>query len=365
MGVAMLSIIYGAFAAMVAYREGPVVDFISYWAAARLTLAGNPALSYDFAAHHAMEATVRPLGRLEMPFSYPPPFLFFVAPFGLLPFWAGLASWLAITGAIYVAAFRRVAPLPYSLAHPSALTNMLIGQNGFLTSAIFVTGTNLLDKRPVLAGAILGLLIIKPQLTPLLPVAVIAGRYWHAIAGAAASMAITLLAALVAFGIGSYAGFIAILPRYVGYLESGATDWAKMASIFTFCRSLGVPETGAYAAHWSIAAIAAALTARAWWLNLDTKVPILASATLLVPPYLWPYDSLLLMIPAGWLISRNRAPWAIAAMWFSCFLPIVRFWKGYSGPNTIPLASMLALYLMHRYATRPEKVRAHSNALTA
>ena len=62
-----------------------------------------------------------------------------------------------------------------------------------------------------------------------------------------------------------------------------------MASTFTMGRALGLSEgRRAYAIHWSIAAVAAALTARAWWSKLETKVPILAAATLLIPPYLWP-----------------------------------------------------------------------------
>ena len=348
--IALLFMAYAAFGIFAAYKDGRATDFLSYWAAARMTLAGEAASAYEIDAHHRVEETVAPMGDVQIPFPYPPPFLFFVAPFGLLKFWAALAGWVAATGAFYVFMCRRIAPLPYSIAHPAAAINGLVGQNGLLTTGIFIWGTGVLDKRPFLGGAILGLLIIKPQLTLLLPVAVIAGRYWTAIGGAALSVALLLLAAVLAFGTASFSGFFAILPQYVFYLQTGGFGWQKLASVFAFCRSLGIPQTAAYVIHWLVAAIAAAVTARAWWLKFDTRVPVLAAATLLMPPYIWPYDSLLLIIPAGRLIATGRGRWTIPLLWLLCFLPVVHFFGGYNGPNTVPVASVLALYLMLRDA---------------
>ena len=71
------------------------------------------------------------------------------------------------------------------------------------------------------------------------------------------------------------------------------------------------------------------------------------------------------MIPAGWLITRNLAPWAIALMWVACFLPILHYWSGYDGPNGIPLAAMLALYLMHKYAAIPARPSAEPSPALA
>jgi hypothetical protein len=47
---------------------------------------------------------------------------------------------------------------------------------------------SLLERRPLLAGGLLGLLIYKLQLGLLIPVALLAGRHWRASEGVAASL---------------------------------------------------------------------------------------------------------------------------------------------------------------------------------
>lgn len=365
--LALILVIYAGFATFTTFRHGPAVDFISFWAAGRLTLGGHPAAAYDIAVHKALELTVGTIGNSVLPFPYPPPFLFFVTPFSLLPYWLAFASWVAVTGAIYVTAFRRVAPLPYSLAHPAALMNALIGQNGLLTSAIFVAGVSRLDRRPLLAGAILGILVIKPQLALLLPVAVIAGHHWRAIGGAALSGGSLLLVGLIAFGPASYAGFLGIARQLTVYIEHGQFPWSELASVFALFRYLGVPQSTALWLHGIVAVGAAAVTAWAWWRKHDARMPILAAATLLIPPYVWTYDTVLMMVPIGWLITNQRQPWLIVLLWLLCALPISAFWGIYHGPNPIPVAALLSIYAMVRESadSRPRAEEDHARVAAA
>ena len=132
------------------FKAANFTDYLSYWAAGKLALAGAPAAAYDVVKHRAMEFTVTRIPGL-LPFPYPPPFLLVVTPFSLLPYHWGFAAWVLVTAAIYIAGTRRVADLPFTLGHPSVLMNGLIGQNGLLTCPIFVTGAFLLRKRPFLA----------------------------------------------------------------------------------------------------------------------------------------------------------------------------------------------------------------------
>lgn len=365
LALAILFVVYGGYATFVTYKHGPAVDFISFWAAGRLTLGGHPAAAYNIAVHKALEMTVGNLGNVDLPFPYPPPFLFFVIPFSLLPYWLAFASWIAVTGTIYVYAFRRIAPLPYCLAHPAALMNALIGQNGLLTSAIFVAGVSRLDSRPFIAGAILGILVIKPQLALLLPVAVIAGRHWRAIPGAALSGGLLLLAGLIAFGPASYAGFMKLAPQLASWLQNGQLPWSELASTFALFRFLHVPQAAALWLHAMVAVVAAAVTAWAWRRKHEARIPILAAATLLIPPYVWTYDTLLMMVPIGWLITNQRQPWLIVLLWLLCILPISSFWGVYHGPNTIPVAALMAIYAMLREAGRSQSSRSETHDQTA
>lgn len=326
------------------YTAGPrLTDFMSYWAAGKLASAGTPALAYDIPAHREVQEAVLGEFRGRMPFPYPPPFLFFVLPFSIPPYVAAFGLWVAATGALYLAVSRSVVRGPYALAHPPALLNGLIGQNGFLTFSIFVAGANRLREQPFTAGLILGLLVIKPQLAALLPIAVLASRNWRAIGGAVISASGLLLLALLAFGVESYRGFLELMPLYSGWMAENKWPWEEFASPFAFLRFLGIPATIGLAVQGVLLAGAAVLTWVAWSEDWKEKVPILAAASLLVSPYLLTYDALLLLVPMGLWISEQRRPRAIALIWICCWLPIAHFLKLYDGPNTIPIAALLAL----------------------
>jgi glycosyl transferase family 87 len=338
--------VVAALAAVALARSASIVaDFLSFWAAGHLTAGGQPAWAYDLARHHALEAqAVSRVGIL--PFPYPPPFLLVVVPFGLLPFWIALAAWIAISAALYLIASRRIVEPRFALAQAAAAANFVTGQNGFLTSAIFIGGVSLLATRPFAAGAILGLLCFKPQLAILLPVALIAGREWRAIAGGVASTIALLIAALLLFGMDSYRGFLALLPHFSQWLSAGRWPWGEMASTFALLRALGVPTAAALLIHGAIALGAAVLTARAWALKLETRVPILAAATLLIPPYLFTYDALLLTIPLGWLLRQRAVGAGFLLVWIFSLLPVVAYFTPF--PNTIPLAAVVSLWALHR-----------------
>ncbi len=184
----------------------------------------------------------------------------------------GFAAWVGVTLAIYVLATRRVVDVPYSLSHPSVLMNGLIGQNGFLTAAIFTGGVSLLRKRPFVAGIILGSLVIKPQLALLLPVAVIAARLWPAIAGALASAAAFGLVSLALFGTGVFTGFVEILPLYRELMRQDKWPWNEFISVFAFVRYFGIDQSIALTVHFVIAAAAATLTWIAWSRDWEGQV---------------------------------------------------------------------------------------------
>lgn len=340
-------VIYGAWRT---WHGAANLDFVSFWAAGRLALEGAPASAYDITIHRAVELASGGLNKGFMPFPYPPPFLFFVIPFALVPFFPAFIAWVSVTCGLYLWSCRRIAPPPYSLVHSAALVNALIGQNGFLTSAIFIIGTSLLATRPALAGAVLGLLVVKPQLALLLPVAVLAARQWRAVAGAVASSSLLLLAALIVFGLSAYQAFLAILPQYAQFMTRDLVRWNELASIYAFFRFLGAPQQVSLAAQIIVALAAAAVTWRAWSRDLDTKIPILAAATLLLPPYLYHYDTLLLILPIGWYIQKQPRPALVVALWLLCLLPFVGYAKYWPGPNTVPIAAILSIWFLYRDA---------------
>jgi hypothetical protein len=186
------------------------------------------------------------------------------------------------------------------MAQPAVLLTSLIGQSAFVIAAIMLAGLCYLDRRPYLAGGILGLMIIKPQLALLLPVAVIAGRRWSAVPPALLTMVLACATAWLGFGAASFQGFLHLLPVYGSWLGSDGWPWNEFASPYAFVRYVGGAATAAMVVQLLFAAFAVTLTAVAWWRGWAEKVPVLAAATMLVPPYLHTYDSLLMLVPMAW-----------------------------------------------------------------
>jgi hypothetical protein len=235
------------------------------------------------------------------------------------------------------------------------LINGFVGQGAFLTSALLLGGMRLLRSNPFAGGALLGLLVIKPQLGLMLPVAMVAARHWRAISGAAVSGAAVLLAGLLVLGASSYRAFIGMLATMGGFLASGRWPWHELASIFGFLRFFGVPASAALAIHGVVALAAAVLVWRAWAADQEGKETILAAATLLGPPYLFSYDAVLLALPIAFLLSRSPA--LGLAAWFIALIPVGAIIGIYEFPNTIPLAALLCAIAVYRLGRAPITAR--------
>ena len=194
-----------------------------------------------------------------------------------------------------------------ALAQPSVLVNGFIGQNAFLTSGFFLAGLHLLKTRPLAAGAVLGLLAIKPQLAVMLPVAMVAGRHWQAIAGGALSALLLLLVGLATLGSASHAAFFDMLSIYAGFVAQGRWPWRELASVYALLRYFGLAAGIAMAIHVAVAAVAAVLVWRSWRHDTPGKEAVLAAATLLATPYLLTYDGVLLGLTRG-MVAADRKP---------------------------------------------------------
>lgn len=319
-----------------------LVDFISFWHASGLILQGKAAAVY----------AIQPswVGEL-MPLAYPPPFLLFIAPLGLASLGVAFTLWVAVTGLFYVLASR--AGFRLALANPAAAYTGMVGQNGFLTAAIMLQAAHWLRSRPLLGGALFGLMIIKPQLALLVPLALAAGGYWRAfLAAAVSSITLLVLAALV-FGLDAYRGAFDVMPQYAAFLEQGRWPWNQLASVFAFMRWLGASRSMALAVHAAVAVFAAAMVWRAWRQDWEAKVPVLAAAALLISPYLFSYDAPLLIAPLAWLAARRPA--VAAAVWILALPPLFASFGLYSGPNTLPIAVLVSLLAL-RYKAEPAEL---------
>mgnify|MGYP003582612519 CR=1 FL=1 len=288
-------------------------DFLSFWTASQLALGGNSAAPYDPALHNAAQLAQFNAGQGYAAFFYPPPYLLLCLPLALLPYLPSLALWLALTGAAYA----RVVFLLLDrcrnwwltlLAFPAILMNMGHGQNAFLTAALMGGGLMLLPKRPWIAGALFGCLVIKPHLALLVPIALAARGEWRAFMAAGLTAALLCLLSLVVLGPQGWAAFVANAPLARHTLEAGLVDPAKMVSTFAAVRVLG----GSVALGYAIQAVATLgviatliLMARAR-LAPAAQNAALAAGAMLATPFVLDYDLSWLAIPLAFAFVEAR-----------------------------------------------------------
>jgi hypothetical protein len=157
--------------------------------------AEPPAAIYDPAVLHGFQMR---LGvNATLPFLYPPGILLLLWPLALCSYVAAFALWIGITLAIYLASLWRrrgwaLATLMV-LAAPASAICAGLGQTGFLVGGLLIAGLRLAPGRPVLAGIVLGLAAVKPQLVLLLPLALASARLWRCLVAAAATVLALML----------------------------------------------------------------------------------------------------------------------------------------------------------------------------
>ena len=348
-------------------------DFINVWAAGTLALIEQPAGAYDYNVHHAAQKAA--FDGAQVPYfgwHYPPMFLLLALPLALLPYLASLGVWLLATLGLFLLTVYRILPrrealLP-ALAFPGVFVNLGHGQNGFLTAALLGGGLLLLERRPMLAGVLFGLLTYKPQFGLLIPLVLLFSRRWDTIIMAGGTAALVAMASLLLFGPETWIAFIdsLALTREV-IVEQGVTGWHKIMSVFAAARMWGADIELAYLAQAAVAVCAAATVLRLWTPAVPhgLKCAALVAATPLLTPYVLDYDLVILALPIAWLaadgLKRGFLPWeklTLAAVWL---LPLVARLAGLglSLPLTPPLL-MILLLVIYRRARSPIPAHAPS-----
>lgn len=356
-----LFLIAGTHGWIVPLERATTTDFASFYAAGKLAAAGTPALAYDHAAHHAMEEAVTAPGVEYQFFNYPPVFLLLCVALAQLPYIVAFVMFIAATLVFYLAVARRIlgdlspVAIVVLLSFPMVFWTMGLGQNAFLTAALFGLATLLLDTRPIAAGALFGLLCYKPHFGVLVPIALAAGGYWKSFAAAAASAAALVLASLLAFGWDTWHAFLVTAGAAHAVYESGRILFAGFANPFGAVRLVGGPVALAYAVQGLASLAAAALVFVVWRyrLSMPVRAAALASATLVTAPVAIFYDLMLGTIAACWLRRDENQPLSPAEKTFFAVITLLLLDVRHLGESFhLPVAAATTLGLFAIVAAR-------------
>ncbi|QUD88488.1 glycosyltransferase family 87 protein [Phenylobacterium montanum] len=294
-------------------------DFVNYWAGARLAIQGRAGQAYDLHRFLAYERSLTAPNAEAKWYGYPPVAMVLAAPFAFLPFLPALLAWTLSGWAVLA---RMQAPRMGWLlagcaliATPAFYIDALSGQNGAFSAALLVGGLMLLDERPLLAGALFGLLCYKPHLGIMIPVALVAAGRWRAIFGGALAGVALVAVSVAMVGVQPWTAFLHNAPFHRQILETQIGNWPRMPSVYVALRFLGAASPLAYAAQAASALAAAAAVFVAWRgrASAPLKGAVLLVATFLTTPYAWDYDMVALLFAAVWVWREAEAggwrPW--------------------------------------------------------
>lgn len=352
-------------------------DFFVYWSAAKYVMAGHVDRLYDIASFRDFQlGIIGPVPDLFYPWPYPVHGLFYVLPFGLLPYTAAYLLWAGVTFIPYVLAglqgrFSGIG-LTVLLVAPATIINFVAGQNGFLTAGLLAGGLLLLDRRPVLAGILFGLLTVKPQLGLLVPVALIAAGLWRPfIAAAVSGLSLMALSAAI-FGIEPWLAYLDFLPRFRTIMDQSFVDISQaQPTVFTAARILGASDPMAYSAQGIMGISAAALVFHVYRRGRDRAIQAatLIFATFLATPYAFTYDMPMMALAIMFVVRHGLKTGFLTGerilLILGWILPISTV---LANPAGIPLAPVVlaGLFLMAAAralgwvtVTRPDTMRGH------
>jgi alpha-1,2-mannosyltransferase len=343
-------------------------DFLSFYAAGKLVLAGTPALAYDQTAHAFMEQAVRGPDAPYQFFFYPPVYLPICAVLATLPYYVAFAVFEVATLVPFLLVARLLlretgwgwmAPV---LAFPAVFWTIGLGQNAFMTAALFGGFTLLLDRKPATAGMLLGLLCYKPHFGVLAPAALIAGGRWRAFAAASATLIAAVGLSVALFGTETWLAYLGASLNAKAVFGSGRIDYAGMITIFGAERLMGFAVGPAYALQAVASLEMVMLVALIWRRDIRPAVRFatLLSATLLAVPVALVYDQMLLLLAVLWLVKEARdtgfLPWerlALAAIYVLALLtwPLGSAWHLPLGPIAPSILLLLCVRRLWRALT--------------
>lgn len=331
------------------------LDYMSFYAAGTLADRGTPALAYNEKIHEQTEKQI--YGDPRIPYFgyyYPPVFGLVCGALAALPFTLSYLLFMLITGAAYFWVLRGTIRDPVLIvalvSFPAAFLTVALGQNSFLTTALFGGALLVLDRRPILAGVMFGALCYKPHFLLLVPVALLAGRYWLTIAAAAVTSLALAGLSLAAFGVATWQAWLTNTLLAQSVFETGRVGFYHLVSLFGAVRLVGGGTTLAMAVQAVALLIAAAAVAVVWYRRADMAIraATLIAATLVALPVILFYDLLPATIAIAWLIRDARRhfylPWEktiLCAMW-----PVALLCRGIGEKTHVPIGWLLTFGLL-------------------
>jgi hypothetical protein len=279
-----------------AWQQRNIVDFDAFHIIAQRVWLGDVDQAYQFEKLVNMQREASGGTDSFMPWTYPPQFDLFVAPLAFLP--NGLAYFIftATTLAFYLLMLRSIATSYFALVlvilFPAIQITMSCGQNGFLTAGLIGLVCLFIEKRQVLAGLALGLMVIKPHLAIAFAVYAVLTRRWIAVLTAGTVVLTSSLVCTAIFGFQIWTGLLQSVHDSAIFLERGYYPLFRMISFYAALRTAGLPAWAAFMGQAMVAVSALGIMAIALYREFPARwtLGLTAMVSVAVSPYAYDYD---------------------------------------------------------------------------
>jgi len=313
-------------------------DLTLVYMGARIGIEQGWSHIYSVSAQHDLFTRLRPNAEYTgaLRFVSPPPYAWMLLPvtgFGA----AGVVYiWLALSVMALVAAWWIAAPgqgrtrwlwLLGALAWYPLLYSLALAQPDMVLVLVVVAAWKLTQAgKPFLGGIVLGLSVLKPQLTLLLPlVLLVSGRWRIAAAWAATTAALALVSLLVIGGQG--------FNDYLNLLSEARHITNNRFYTLAYLFGPGLLSDVLQGIVVAITVVGAYLNRHA---SLDRVFALGLVATMLGASY-WHVQDFTIFVAAAWLFWRDRPP-----AWQRWWLLVVAIAGEFAWPLT-PLAILVAV----------------------
>lgn len=271
-------------------------DFFALWSYAKVTALYPVQELYNYPVLHGHQVALGMPEDRKFPFPYPPTFIPLLRALDVLPYNLSYATVMAATLGLFLWAIqqtctRRWPLLLACLIAPATTGNIFVGQLGFLFAALTVAGIRLADRRPILAGVLLGLATYKAQLGLLIPIALVSARLWRPFLVATATVAAMAVVVTVMYGGHVWADWIGMLPGYIDSFDRVTNNLRAKPTVMANFQLLGVPLSTARVLQWGATAVVIATIWRVFRRgNGRLPAAALLIGTFLATPHAFYYD---------------------------------------------------------------------------
>lgn len=352
-------------------------DFLNFWMYGRAAPTADPSRFYDVAEYNHALAALLGANYPGQNWSYPPSILFVAAPFGQLGYLPALLVWTMLGGALFYTIGRRHFDdnrvLIALMLSPAVVLCVISGQSSLVTAAMLVIIFAWLDRKPITAGVLIGLLTLKPQLGLLFPIMLIASARWRVLASASVTALALAAATALVFGPQVWVDFIAKgLPANNLVLadpERIATPFYP--TVFMNLRGIDLPYGAAMAVQLVFSAGAAAAVFWTFRARRDADplwlMALFLACSVTAVPYMLSYDTLaltfvvLLLLGTGSLDANSRR-----VVQLIYWLPLIQMVFGnWHIPGPALIAPAFAVYVLTRLRTSPGTAALDARCMTA